>query len=181
MQHPQLRSKIWRLGTHLVIPRDTACHCGQSLYANPLVTAAEVGDLPCIISLTSSGFFDINHCGVLSDPYQSWSYRLSLPCRCATALTAAILEGNVDIAHLLLKKRACPNRHSSASIDLVSPLVAAIITSNIQMAQTLLLAGATSYDQLALDSISLELGLEFIELLLDFLRVIATSTGSSGI
>lgn len=87
----------------------------------------------------------------------------------------------MDIAHLLLKKRACPNRHPSASIDSVSPLVAAIITSNIQMAQTLLLAGATSYDQLALDSISLELGLEFIELLLDFLRVVATSTGSSGI
>lgn len=75
----------------------------------------------------------------------------------------------MDIAHLLLKKRACPNRHPSASIDSVLPLVAAIITSNIQMAQTLLLAGATSYDQLALDSISLGLGLEFIELLLDFL------------
>ncbi|KAK4661362.1 uncharacterized protein QC763_0102270 [Podospora pseudopauciseta] len=111
MQHPQLRSKIWRLGTRLVIPGDTACRCGRSL--------------------------------------------------CATALTAAILEGNVDIAHLLLKKRACPNRHPSASIDSVLPLAAAIITSNIQMAQTLLLAGAASYDQLALDSISLELGLGF--------------------
>ncbi|KAK4667982.1 uncharacterized protein QC764_702960 [Podospora pseudoanserina] len=71
-------------------------------------------------------------------------WRSTMHNKCATALTAAILEGNVDIAHLLLKKRACPKRHPSASIDSVLPLAAAIITRNIQMAQTLLLAGAAS-------------------------------------
>ncbi|KAK4173215.1 ankyrin repeat-containing domain protein [Triangularia setosa] len=170
MENRQLIGRIWRMGARTVNPGSILCDCGQPLVANALVTAAEVGNLNCINSLISNSLFDINRHGVLSDRHQSRAHLPGLPCKCGSALTAAILEGQTDIVEVLLAKGASPNRWLNASPQTLSPLAASILVNDISIAQKLLLIGAIPLDHLAIRNISFESGPDFIELFLYFLQ-----------